>query len=119
MNPPDDCSWPTADDQKTKICLLGVAAFIKQQRPGTNPTKQGLTGFCVLLFQSVYYSFVNICDRSPHTDVKQVGGDGLTGCLYILLNSLLFLVKQGTLHLVFFLLHRQTSSDFTAANGRR
>jgi len=43
--------WPTADDQKTKICPLRVAAFIKQQRLGTNPTKQGLTGFCVLFFR--------------------------------------------------------------------
>jgi hypothetical protein len=46
-------SRPAADDQKTKICSLRVAAFIKQQRLGTNPTKQRfLTGLFVPLLLS-------------------------------------------------------------------
>jgi hypothetical protein len=98
---------------------IASGRFYQATATGYKPNEAGLNWVLRSFFQSVYYSFVNIYYRSPHTDIKQVGGDGLTGCLYILINGLLFLVKHGTLHLAFFLLHRQTSSGFTAANGRR
>ena len=68
---------------ENKKIFIASGRFYQATATGYKPNEAGLNWVLRSFFQSVYYSFMNIYDRSPHTDIKQVGGDGLTGCLYI------------------------------------
>jgi len=57
-----------------------TAAGYKPKEAGLNWVLRSFFSECLLLL----YEYLR---QIPYTDVKQVGGEGLTGCLYILLNG--------------------------------